>query len=454
MRAYVCWIILATRFAVSPALAQDTTKPEVKPQVVLELLAELQQERDLIPHCPKVFASKWSYFNVKSGKLDTVTATGASGIRNCHLMINRAKEEEPLAIPISMMSSESLQLLGQYVGYSKHCRQALANMVTANGDSPEFEWTDNKGIKHRSKVTQVLLQSESGNITLSPPKAMALFAMDSQALSADWIPWASISQVSREKLLGMALTVSETDVPDKPGTDSAFPRSEIPSFNQSEFKGGQSENCGPNAVANFVIWWDRIGLLPLPILKGDERDRAEWAHERLYGAMNSGGGTSSDGVVEGFKTYLARYYPQIATAQFIHLGGPYQIANREIRPFTVQAASELVRDGNVAILSISQTENGRPVAGHWVSVATLDSEGRVTLNTWGYRFHGKLKQLSESEVEQLPGRLVSYELRWGNKPVVHELVVENPSESMSRKQTQWFVMPSNQLLVIKPQFRH
>ena len=449
----VGWILFATWAAAPPALAQDAAKSEVNPSPLLELVAELQHERKLIPHCPKAFACKWGYFNVQSGKHEIVMATGATDIRNCHLMVSLGEDEESLAIPIPMMDPEAHQLLRQYVSYSKRCHQALSNMVAANGGSPEFAWTDNKGLKHSSKVSHVLLQSESGTMTLSPPKALSLYAVDAQALSFGWIPWNSFSQASRVELLGMALSESKEEASDKAGVDSAFPRNEIPSFNQSDFKGGQSANCGPNALANFLIWWDRIGLLPLPVSKREEKDRAEWVHDRLYGAMRSGGGTSSNALVNGFKSYLGRYYPGIVTAKFIQLGGNYKLAESENLPFTLKAGSDLVQEGNATILAVTQIEKGRPVGRHYVSLTSLDPEGNVTLNTWGYRFRGRLKQLSESEIKQLPPRIVSYELRWGGTPTVFELVVENPSETMSRVESRWFVMPCDSLLIIKPEFR-
>lgn len=426
------------------AVAQQAVESNESLPSVGELIGELQEERSLIPFCTKAFTCKWSYFNLNAGKLESVETLGVEEISDCFLYVRNKADGERFPIPISMMSPASKRLLHQYAGYSKRCRQALENLIAANGGSRMLEWTGGDGIRKRGTVDHILLLSEGGAFENVTPTGISLFATAPDSLSGGWIPWHSFSQESKERLLKLTGPVA---VPDGKSKPAAYPRNEVPSFNQSDFKGGQSENCGPNAVADFVVWWDRIGLLPLPVSKKDERDKAEWVHQRLYGVMRSGGGTSRDAMLGGFKSYLARYYPRLASAKFTLLTQAGYNSGVEQKPFTLQTVAEHVQGANAAILEISQVVEGRAGSGHYVALTTADAEGNVTINTWGYRFRGKLKQLSTSEIQQLPARM-----SYGSHNAMFEIVIENPSTTMSREERRWLVLPGDGLLVIEPVF--
>jgi hypothetical protein len=222
---------------------------------------------------------------------------------------------------------------------------------------------------------------------------------------------------------------------------------------RTDFKGGQSENCGPNAVADFIVWWDRTGLLPLPLPKQrDEMAKAEWVHERLFGLMRSGGGTSLPALCEGVKAFFERHYEGKARPRFDVLGmrGNYLqgiISGPEAKPFTLAAVAEQCTGHKAVVLQLSQLTNGRPDAGHYVALLTADAEGKVLVNTWGRQFRGRLKQLDAAAVAQLPARLLGPGDRDG---VVFELVVANTTSWMEEQQLRWLILPADGVLVIEP----
>jgi len=79
----------------------------------------------------------------------------------------------------------------------------------------------------------------------------------------------------------------------------------VPATSQTDLGGRNS--CGPNAVANFLLWWDLVGVLPLPYKEKDLREKSIELHDDLERYMKSGNGTNFKEMGVGFKKYLAKH---------------------------------------------------------------------------------------------------------------------------------------------------
>lgn len=152
----------------------------------------------------------------------------------------------------------------------------------------------------------------------------------------------------------------------------------IPSLNQVNF-GNTDSNCGPNAVANFLLWWDKEGVLPLPYKHKDLDDLADKLHKDLESAMRSKNGTSYGELAKGLDKFFIK--------KKIH--HKYNRKVERLDP-TIENLEKATKGDTMSVLSVQTLKNNRFDEGHYISVISC-KDGIITFNTWGHKFTGKLK---------------------------------------------------------------
>lgn len=87
---------------------------------------------------------------------------------------------------------------------------------------------------------------------------------------------------------------------------SKFNRAKIPTFNQSDFRGGSS-SCSPSSMMNFIVWWS--SHYPEFHRGGNYEQNVKKIQRSLVNYSNSsgGGGSSFDDLVNALEEYFTKY---------------------------------------------------------------------------------------------------------------------------------------------------
>lgn len=166
-------------------------------------------------------------------------------------------------------------------------------------------------------------------------------------------------------------------------------RSALPRLNQGEF-GKLNNDCVPNVLAAFLLWWERQGLLPVP-RRGDPRAKATWLHEKLaeYCATNEETGTATRDTHRGLKTYFTNHLAGLAA---LRVATDYDCSPANLARYPVGPAA--------CLLTVTMYYGDAKQGGHVVALLSAKPDGSLTFRTWGLDFHGKLRVL-----EKRPGTL-------------------------------------------------
>lgn len=211
----------------------------------------------------------------------------------------------------------------------------------------------------------------------------------------------------------------------------------MPSYNQADFVRGNT-SCGPNAFANFVLWWDRIGVFDIP--KGEtEQEKAEWLHKELVKHFEARKGTNSKNMMEGIATFLKQYPSK-----------KYTFDIERSYPLSIQTLQSNTHGLSACILNVSTHFRGRldKQRGHYLSLVTMSDRGGFMVHTWGKIFRGQL----------VPRPSKSSKTKEGETAVFYELSLlpDKNSQILRQKENLWVLDPKqgDSLVVVTPRRRH
>lgn len=203
-----------------------------------------------------------------------------------------------------------------------------------------------------------------------------------------------------------------------PGAFKVLPvldRTKLPIINQGDL-GQKSNDCVPSSFCNFLLWWDQEKLLEIP-KRGDFEAKAEWIHSKMarYCGTRNTAGTSADDARKGFTKYFEEELGDLATLRYHE--------DHDLRP---ENLSRYVSGVDAAMLEITTLQANGSTGGHWVSLVSLEPDGRVVFNTWGARFNGRIKVLKASDAKiSINGKAVpatTYEIEISNRGDLPEWV--------------------------------
>lgn len=159
-------------------------------------------------------------------------------------------------------------------------------------------------------------------------------------------------------------------------------RAKLPLLNQGDF-GTLTNNCLPNALAAFLLWWDQLGVLEVPH-PGDVHAKAAWLHQRLtdYCATTEAAGTSTRDAKRGLQTYFQRH---LAGAAALHVGTDFDCSPANLARYPVGLAACLL---NVTIYHGDVRQGG-----HFVALTSAKRDGTLSFRSWGLELQGKLRVL-------------------------------------------------------------
>lgn len=173
----------------------------------------------------------------------------------------------------------------------------------------------------------------------------------------------------------------------------------IPTLNQSEF-GNTNNNCGPNAISNFLLWWDQNGVMPLPYKEKELDKLADDLHSDLERTMRSKNGTSASEMKEGLKKYFER--------KKLHAYYSFEFDQIEA---TMENLESSTSGDKIAVLSLKTLDNGRLDEGHYVSLVSVKGD-IIEFNTWGMNLKGKLR---EGVIDKQKGYFIEVVANPGNR---------------------------------------
>lgn len=244
-------------------------------------------------------------------------------------------------------------------------------------------WTDRDGRElvgrlRKADATAVTVGVEKGT-DFSIPKArlsradrIFAYRYQSQELKITPVPYVEVSE----------LNDSDRDL--------------LPSLNQGEF-GKVSGDCGPNAFANFLFWWDDLGVAPLRALGGGRVAMADRAHRQLASlCKTTASGTTLENLALGAVKFVETEF-----------AGRFKLQTEVRRDIQTLADLAAWARGDAAVILAVEIRKGQSIdrsGGHFISLISLDPvSGVIRFNTWGERFTGLLtKVIVQSERAQVP----------------------------------------------------
>ena len=211
----------------------------------------------------------------------------------------------------------------------------------------------------------------------------------------------------------------------------------VPTFDQNEFAKG-STSCGPNAFANFVLWWDRVHVYEIP--KGKtEIEKAEWLHKELcrYFTTQSGG-TSWVEMEAGIRAFFKD-----------HPSKEYDFNVEKVYPLNRDVLYQKTQGLCATMLSVSTCRKDNHVdekKGHWVSLLMVTANGGFLLNTWGRVFRGQFIMTSRDQQRGDPGVTERIDL---------DLAPDSNVDYLKSSNLHWTLDPKegNMLVVVTPKKR-
>lgn len=159
-------------------------------------------------------------------------------------------------------------------------------------------------------------------------------------------------------------------------------RAKLPLLNQADF-GSLGNNCLPNAIAAFLLWWDQQSVLAVPV-SGDLHAKAAWLHQRLaaYCATTETAGTSTRNALRGLQTYFQSH---LADTAALHVGTDFDCSPANLARYPVGPAA--------CLLNVTVYHGDIRQGGHFVALIGAKPDGTLSLRTWGLDIQGKLRVL-------------------------------------------------------------
>lgn len=208
-------------------------------------------------------------------------------------------------------------------------------------------------------------------------------------------------------------------------------RSMTPLLDPTNF-GGSTDESLVDAVWISMLWWDRTGVLEVP-KKGEFESKAEWLHEKLTRAMDTGNDNmSADDAKTGVAKYFSEELKELADCR----------ATVETLDFSASRLSGLLQGSNAVVMRMSmQYANGRDYAVSAVLVS-MSADGKFVIHVFGKRFTGSIKPMEGSKPGP-PGSVPS------------EYVLDRPDdlpEYYAKNEARFFMGKKswNATLVLKP----
>ncbi len=236
----------------------------------------------------------------------------------------------------------------------------LTGMVNATEKQHYRQWVDSTG----KSVTAKFESYSNGKVTLKSVQGdRQSFAIKSLS-DADKAYLRSTTRDNRIKFKHPELKQSD--------------RLLVPSITETPF-GTTDENCGPDAVANFMLWWDRHGVLPLPYKDKDTEDLTNRLQRELEASMRCSTNTKKVDFVAGLKHYFKK--------RELHEWYDIKVEHKDA---TLDSIKEATKGDQLAVLSLQILKNGKQDESHFVSLISFKDDV-ITFDTWGQRFSGRLK---------------------------------------------------------------
>ena len=221
------------------------------------------------------------------------------------------------------------------------------------------QWTSSSG----EKVTAKYLSSDNNSVTL----------IDSQN-SSKTIP---ISKLSNEDRIYIRSITRNQEIKFRQPEVTNAMRLLIPSL-QYDLFGSTNTNGAAVAAANFFLWWDQQGVLPLPYSEKKLDELADSLHRDLKNTL-----PTNDQKPQELKNGLAQFIERKALQKKYTPSFEFQKATED----NLKDAS---RKGEMCLLSLSTLKNGRIDKGRYVSVIALNQQ-IIQFNTWGQNFIGVVR---------------------------------------------------------------
>ncbi len=249
---------------------------------------------------------------------------------------------------------------------------AASTQVPA-GPLTAFEWhgADGRGFEG------IYLGSAAGKAQFAGPAGVRL-AVDVAQLAAG--EPARLAELDHS---GAAALAASSVAPFRLAPSPA--RNKLPRLNQGEF-GSVSNNCFPNALAAFLLWWDEQGVLAVPV-PGDAHTKAVWLHERLndYCATTEAEGTATRNGLRGVRSYFQHHLAEVAA---LRVGTDFDCTPANLARYPVGLAACLL---NVTVYH-GDTRQGC----HFVALLAAGPDGTLRFRSWGQDCQGKLRVLEET----------------------------------------------------------
>lgn len=167
-------------------------------------------------------------------------------------------------------------------------------------------------------------------------------------------------------------------------------RKTIPSFNQSDFRGGRS-SCSPSSMMNFIVWWSTF--YDAFHRGGNSKQNVAKIQRSLVNYSNSGsGGSSFKDIVDALEQYFIKYVDGYAFAYEII----YYPEIPQLKNYT--------KGSNAVLMSNAWYElsGGRLkyISGHATSLVDASDE-HLLFNTWGTQYLLKMRACSNDQLKFL-----------------------------------------------------
>ncbi len=181
-------------------------------------------------------------------------------------------------------------------------------------------------------------------------------------------------------------------------TNSGLNRSGLGSENQLDYPQPES-GCGPTALLNILIWYEKYGLVQAQHRDANPRDYKQ----KLFDTIDR----EIMGIAEADRMTLkgtSSAQVGIALDQLVQAGSNNQLRmHTEFRmpPLQTNDFREVTKQFRAGYLVVKPKGNGRFIVpenqDHAVTVLRCDLAGNITLSTWGQIYRGRLKMRDGSQ---------------------------------------------------------
>ncbi|MEM7013923.1 MAG: hypothetical protein AAF585_20880 [Verrucomicrobiota bacterium] len=217
-------------------------------------------------------------------------------------------------------------------------------------------------------------------------------------------------------------------------------RTSLPIIDQSDY--GKSNSCVPSSFANFLLWWDQEGYLPID-KRGDFDDKADWIHDRLHRffGTRATAGTNYDDAMEGVQRYFEDEMEGVAL-----------YASRRTADMSPETLAFYANGFRATLLEVSIYKDDEYDGGHLVALAEADDNGTVKLITWGNKIEGRVSPIDPEERFRQEPSPASVEIEFLNRDQLSPWIRNNKIRFIvdpMRSDSLWMIEPHK---LKEPQF--